>query len=102
MHADGGQFVFKNGALASNSPSIIPGHVGANSLLLFDYLCKPLPRGCRLTAIMDCCHSGTAMDLPYVFVGTAQNMQGLFKADGSVNMNTIPQMIMSTKVSQDA
>ncbi|KAK0213418.1 caspase domain-containing protein [Desarmillaria ectypa] len=28
---------------------------------------KPLPRGCRLTALFDCCHSGTALDLPYVY-----------------------------------
>jgi len=30
-------------------------------------LVKPLPAGCRLTAIFDSCHSGTAMDLPYVY-----------------------------------
>lgn len=28
---------------------------------------KPLPRGCRLTAIFDSCHSGSALDLPYVY-----------------------------------
>lgn len=28
---------------------------------------KPLPPGCRLTAIFDSCHSGTAMDLPYIY-----------------------------------
>merc|ERR1719197_1807508 len=28
-------------------------------------LVLPLPKGVRLTVIMDCCHSGTAMDLPY-------------------------------------
>ncbi|KAG7665161.1 MCA1 [[Candida] subhashii] len=27
----------------------------------------PLPAGCRLTALYDSCHSGTALDLPYVY-----------------------------------
>jgi hypothetical protein len=28
---------------------------------------KPLPAGCRLTALFDCCHSGSIMDLPYLY-----------------------------------
>ncbi|RKP24669.1 peptidase C14, caspase domain-containing protein [Syncephalis pseudoplumigaleata] len=28
---------------------------------------RPLPPGCRLTAIFDSCHSGTAMDLPFLY-----------------------------------
>lgn len=28
---------------------------------------RPLPQGCRLTALFDSCHSGTALDLPYVY-----------------------------------
>ncbi|GAA6008044.1 hypothetical protein JCM11491_006589 [Sporobolomyces phaffii] len=28
---------------------------------------QPLPQGCRLTAIFDCCHSGSALDLPYTY-----------------------------------
>lgn len=30
-------------------------------------LVRPLPMGCRLTALFDSCHSGTALDLPYVY-----------------------------------
>lgn len=29
---------------------------------------RPLPIGCRLTALYDCCHSGSALDLPYEYV----------------------------------
>ncbi|KAF8433657.1 caspase domain-containing protein, partial [Boletus edulis BED1] len=28
---------------------------------------KPLPRGCRLTAVFDSCHSGTTLDLPFMY-----------------------------------
>ncbi|KAJ7115378.1 caspase domain-containing protein [Mycena epipterygia] len=28
---------------------------------------KSLPAGCRLTAVFDSCHSGTALDLPYIY-----------------------------------
>ncbi|KLO12325.1 hypothetical protein SCHPADRAFT_425975 [Schizopora paradoxa] len=28
---------------------------------------RPLPLGCRLTALFDSCHSGTALDLPYIY-----------------------------------
>ncbi|KAF8635165.1 hypothetical protein AX15_000503 [Amanita polypyramis BW_CC] len=35
--------------------------------LLHEIMVKPLPPGCRLTSIFDSCHSGTAIDLPYVY-----------------------------------
>lgn len=34
---------------------------------MHDILVRPLPKGCRLTAIFDSCHSGTVLDLPYVY-----------------------------------
>jgi hypothetical protein len=34
---------------------------------MHELMVRPLPRGCRLTAIFDSCHSGTALDLPYVY-----------------------------------
>lgn len=35
--------------------------------LMHDIMIKSLPAGCRLTALYDSCHSGTALDLPYIY-----------------------------------
>jgi len=34
---------------------------------VFDILCAPLPAGVKLTAVLDCCHSGTGLDLPFTW-----------------------------------
>ncbi|KAI0292168.1 peptidase C14, caspase domain-containing protein [Russula brevipes] len=34
---------------------------------MHELLVQPLPRECRLTAIFDSCHSGTVLDLPYLY-----------------------------------
>jgi len=34
---------------------------------LHQLMVKPLPEGARLTAVFDCCHSGTVLDVPYVY-----------------------------------
>merc|ERR1712137_1193460 len=35
--------------------------------LLHEVLVRKVPAGVQLTAIMDCCHSGTVLDLPYIY-----------------------------------
>ncbi|KAG9323680.1 hypothetical protein KVV02_002976 [Mortierella alpina] len=37
---------------------------------LHDLLVKALPPGVRLTVVFDCCHSGSALDLPYMYAST--------------------------------
>merc|ERR1719228_1447885 len=41
-------------------------------------LVQQLPRGSRLTAIFDSCHSATALDLPYVYDSYGQPKQQKF------------------------
>ncbi|BFZ55261.1 T-complex protein 1 subunit eta [Savitreella phatthalungensis] len=42
-----------------------PGHLVDD--IIHDICVKSLPPGCRLTAVFDCCHSGSIMDLPYMY-----------------------------------
>ena len=51
---------------------------------MHDIMVTRLPPGCRLTAIFDCCHSGSALSLPYEYVSPAsttltQGVNGLVK-----------------------
>jgi hypothetical protein len=46
---------------------------------LYTALVGPMSRGVTITSVMDCCHSGTALDLPYQY-----------KANGSQNAMVIP------------
>lgn len=38
---------------------------------LFNHFVKPMPAGVTVTCVMDCCHSGSVLDLPYSYQPTA-------------------------------
>uniref|UniRef100_A0A0W0EY84 Peptidase C14 caspase domain-containing protein n=1 Tax=Moniliophthora roreri TaxID=221103 RepID=A0A0W0EY84_MONRR len=68
----GGQTKDLNGDEADGYDEVIypVDHDTAGHLVdddLHDIMVKPLPPGCRLTAIFDACHSASALDLPYVY-----------------------------------
>ncbi|KLT45347.1 hypothetical protein CC85DRAFT_325854 [Cutaneotrichosporon oleaginosum] len=50
---------------------------------IYQRLVKPLPAGCRLTAIFDACHSGSAMNLPYMYSTKGTVKEPNFAADGA-------------------
>lgn len=41
-----------------------------------ELIVKPLPLGCRLTVIFDCCNSGSALDLLYMYGPTGHILDG--------------------------
>eukprot|EP00997_Jenningsia_sp_PLL12_P011081 NODE_854_length_1410_cov_89.419544_g709_i0.p1 GENE.NODE_854_length_1410_cov_89.419544_g709_i0~~NODE_854_length_1410_cov_89.419544_g709_i0.p1 ORF type:complete len:187 (-),score=48.39 NODE_854_length_1410_cov_89.419544_g709_i0:47-607(-) len=45
---------------------------------------------------MDCCHSGSVMDLPFTFTATQANMSRVFP-NGKFKPEALPSMIMSQK-----
>eukprot|EP00931_Biecheleriopsis_adriatica_P104280 TRINITY_DN78968_c0_g1_i1.p1 TRINITY_DN78968_c0_g1~~TRINITY_DN78968_c0_g1_i1.p1 ORF type:complete len:526 (-),score=105.98 TRINITY_DN78968_c0_g1_i1:147-1724(-) len=61
---------------------------------LFDLLVRPLPSGSRLTCVLDSCHSAGALDLPYLFVGTPEELKKGLAGEAI-------QMVMSKKWSDD-
>merc|ERR1711874_890022 len=53
--------------------TILPVDFKSSGMMTDDHLgeliVRHLPEGVRLTAVMDCCHSGTGLDLPYTWTG---------------------------------
>jgi len=59
---------------------------------------RPLPPGCRLTAIFDSCHSGTAMDLPFLYNEMGQLVKSNKKTKVAQSLATAGKQYMSGNV----
>lgn len=60
-----------------------------------DIMVKRLVPGCRLTAIFDSCHSGTALDLPYVYSTQGSIKQQSFLKDAGSSLKNAGKAYIS-------
>jgi len=59
------------------------GHIRDYSL--FRHFVKPMPAGVTVTCVMDCCHSGGVLDLPYSYKATPGGTIAMERSMGSLN-----------------
>jgi Caspase domain len=53
---------------------------------LYQNLVCALPSGAHLVALMDCCHSGSVLDLPYKYKASGSSMFGSTGGGGGTQM----------------
>lgn len=98
----GGKVKDKNGdEIDGFDETIMPLDYGKKGQIVDDEIYKimvaPLPKGCKLTAVFDCCHSGTMMDLPYTyqFQDVVEVIENDVRREVFNKTNNVVQSIMS-------
>ena len=82
-----------NGVLFSNASFVIIDI----DIAVLNMLVKPMKAGVTATVLMDCCHSGSVLDLPYVFGSDDRHMKREEKFDMSVVKTGVRKEIVSEK-----
>jgi metacaspase-1 len=91
-----------------NDEAIVPVDYNDVGLImdddLYEALVKPLPKGAFAVCLFDCCHSGTVLDLPYVFKADGQftqmEVQESFNLDKFLGKVGAPDSIKQQILSQ--
>ncbi|KAG1826583.1 caspase domain-containing protein [Suillus variegatus] len=66
--------------------------------LMHDIMVKRLPPGCRLTAIFDSCHSGSALDLPFVYSTEGKIKEPNLAAEAGQSLISVTGLIKTARV----
>jgi len=70
--------------------AIIPSDYKTTGVIIDDemhrYLVEALPPGVNLFCLMDCCHSGSGIDLPYVYKETGNTQKANFSQKSSKHL----------------
>lgn len=67
---------------------------------LHELMVSPLPAGCRLTALFDSCHSGTVLDLPYVYATSGKVLEPDVAANVSNGLKKALQLYASGDIKE--
>mmetsp|Transcript_131296 Transcript_131296/g.365978 ORF Transcript_131296/g.365978 Transcript_131296/m.365978 type:complete len:534 (-) Transcript_131296:197-1798(-) len=71
--------------------ALCPGDYNSAGLLrddeVFKFLVAPLKEGVKLTCVLDCCHSGTILDLPFMFKADDASLEAVSQGQSTMQAN---------------